>query len=65
MSFLSIIALIVGLVVIGVILHYVRASDKIDPGFKTLIYVVVAIAVAIFLLMFFGIWGELKSFRVG
>lgn len=65
MSFLGIIALMVGLVVIGVLLHYIRASDKIDPGFKKLIYVVVAIAVVIFLLMFFGVWGELKSFRVG
>lgn len=61
MSFFNIIVLLVGMVLIGVILFYIRASDKIDAGFKKLIYVVLAVALVIFLLQIFGLWGALKN----
>lgn len=51
--------------ILGVIVYYVRASTKIDPLFKTIIYVVAVIAVVVLLLQRLGMWTELKNFKVG
>lgn len=62
---MSLIVLVVVLAIVGVVLYYIRAATKIDPTIKTIIYIVVVIAVVVFLLQLFGIWGEIKSFKVG
>lgn len=62
---MNLIALIVLLIVAGVAMYYVRASSKIDPNFKTIIYGVVIVAFIVLLLQIAGVWSEIKNFRVG
>lgn len=61
---MSLIALIVLLVIIGVILYYVNTAQKIDPKIKNIINVAVVIAVIILLLKVFGVWSEITSMKV-
>lgn len=62
---MSLILLLVLLVFMGVVAYYVRASSKIDPTFKAIIYIVLVVVALILVLQIFGVWSELKNFKVG
>jgi len=61
---MSILALIIGLVLLGVLMWAINAYIPMQPTIKKILNVAVVIAVILFLLYVFGIWGELKSIRV-
>lgn len=61
---MSLLALIVLLVLVGVALYFVNTLPWIDPKIRKIINIVVVIAVIIFLLRVFGVWGEITSIRL-
>lgn len=61
---MSIIAVIVLLIVIGVLLWLVNTRIPMDATIKTIINVVVVILVIVWLLKVFGIWGPVTDIKV-
>jgi hypothetical protein len=55
----------VTLIVVGVLLWLVNTYIPMQPQIKTIINVVVVIAVVLWLLQVFGVLGSLHSIRVG
>lgn len=61
---MSVIALLVILIILGVVLYFVQGSDKINATIKKILWVVI-IAIAILLVLWaFGIWDEVRNVRV-
>jgi hypothetical protein len=59
------ITLVITLIVVGVLLWAVNAYIPMDPKIKTILNVVVVIAVVLWLLQAFGVLGSLSTVRVG
>lgn len=63
---MSILALILILVVVGVVLWAVNAAPFIDPGFKKVIYILIVVFVVVWLIsVLFGVnFGTLGNLRI-
>ena len=62
---MSLLSLVITLVVIGVLLWAVNTYIPMDSKIKTILNVVVVIAVVLWLLRAFGVLGSLSDVRVG
>jgi hypothetical protein len=62
---MPLINLVVTLIVVGVLLWAVNAYIPMDPKIKTILNVVVVIAVVLWLLQAFGVLSSLQTVRVG
>jgi hypothetical protein len=61
---MSLISIVVGLVVVGVILWLINNYIPMDGKIKSILNVVVIIVVAIWLLQSFGILGNINGIRI-
>jgi hypothetical protein len=57
--------LVVALIVVGVGLYLVNRYIPMASGIKSILNVVVVVAVGVFVLKAAGLWGEVTSFRIG
>jgi hypothetical protein len=57
--------LVVMLIVVGVALWLVNRYIPMASSIKTILNVVVVVAVAVFVLKAAGLWGDVTSFRIG
>ncbi len=57
--------LVVVLIVVGVALWLVNSYIPMASSIKTILNVVVVVAVAVFVLKSTGLWGDVSSFRIG
>jgi predicted membrane protein len=62
---MPLINLVIALIVVGVLLWLVNSYIPMASSIKTILNVVVVVAVAIWVLQAVGLWGGLTSFRVG
>jgi len=62
---MPLVTLVVTLIVVGVLLWAVNAYIPMDPKIKTILNVVIVIAVIIWLLQVFGVLGSLHTARIG
>ena len=62
---MSLIGLVITLIVVGVLLWLVNTYIPMDSKIKTILNVVVVIAVVLWLLRAFGVLGSLSDVRVG
>jgi hypothetical protein len=62
---MSLINLVVVLIVVGVLLWAANTYIPMDQKIKTIMNVVVVIAVVLWLLSAFGVLGSLESIRIG
>ena len=62
---MSLIHLVVVLVVVGVLLWAVNRYIPMEPRIKSILNVVVIIAVILWLLSAFGVFGSLSGIRIG
>jgi hypothetical protein len=62
---MSLITLVVTLIVVGVLLWLVNTYIPMDGRIKSILNIVVVIAVVIWLLQGFGIIGSLEGIRIG
>jgi hypothetical protein len=61
---MSLIAIILALIIVGVLLWLVNAYIPMDATIKRIINIVVIIVVVLWLLKVFGIWGYLNTIHV-
>ena len=57
--------LVITLVVVGILLWLVNAYIPMQSSIKSILNVVVVVAVGIWVLQAVGLWGNISSFRVG
>jgi hypothetical protein len=57
--------LVVALIVVGVALYLVNRYIPMASSIKSILNVVVVVAVGVFVLKAAGLWGEVTSFRIG
>ena len=57
--------LVIALIVVGVALWLINRFIPMASSIKTILNVVVVVAVAIWVLQAVGIWGSLTSYRIG
>jgi len=57
--------LVVALIVVGVALWLVNRFIPMASSIKTILNVVVVVAVCVFVLKSVGLWGDVTSFRIG
>jgi len=62
---MPLINLVVALIVVGMALWLVNRYIPMASSIKTILNVVVVVAVGIFVLKSTGLWGDVTSFRVG
>jgi len=62
---MSLISLVVVLIVIGVLLWLVQTQIPMDATIRKIIFIVVIVAVCIWLLSLFGLLPDLNVIRVG
>jgi hypothetical protein len=62
---MSLISLVVVLIVVGVLLWAANTYIPMDQKIKTIMNIVVVIAVVLWLLSAFGVLGSLDSIRIG
>lgn len=62
---MSLISLVVVLIVIGVLLWLVQTQIPMDVTIRKIIFIVVIVAVCIWLLSVFGILPDMNAIRVG
>ena len=62
---MSLISLVIVLVVVGVLLWAANMYIPMDQKIKTIMNIVVVIAVVLWLLSAFGVLGSLDSIRIG
>ncbi len=62
---MSLISLIIVLIVVGVLLWAANTYIPMDQKIKTIMNIVVVIAVVLWLLSAFGVLGSLDSIRIG
>jgi hypothetical protein len=61
---MPLINLVVVLIVVGVALWLVNSYIPMASSIKTILNIVVVVAVAVFVLKSAGLWGEVTSFRL-
>jgi predicted membrane protein len=57
--------LVVALIVVGVALWLINRFIPMASSIKTILNVVVVVAVGVWVLQAVGLWGEVSSFRIG
>jgi hypothetical protein len=62
---MSLIGLVIVLIVVGVLLWAANTYIPMDQKIKTIMNIVVVIAVVLWLLSAFGVLGSLESIRIG
>ena len=62
---MPLINLLIALVVVGMLLWFVNNYIPMDSKIKSILNVVVVIAVVLWLLSAFGVLGPLSSYRIG
>ena len=62
---MPLLSLVITLIVVGVLLWLVNTYIPMDGKIKNILNVVVVIAVVIWLLRVFGIWGQISAIQVG
>ncbi len=62
---MPLINLVVTLIVVGMALWLVNRYIPMASSIKTILNVVVVVAVGVFVLKAAGLWGQVTSFRVG
>jgi hypothetical protein len=62
---MSLISLVIVLIVVGVLLWAANTYIPMDNKIKTIMNIVVVIAVVLWLLSAFGVLGSLESIRIG
>ena len=62
---MPLINLVVVLIVVGVALWLVNSYIPMASSIKTILNIVVVVAVAVFVLKSAGLWGDVTSFRLG
>jgi hypothetical protein len=62
---MSLVSLVITLIMVGVLLWLVNTYIPMDSKIKTILNVVVVIAVVLWLLRAFGVLGSLSDVRVG
>ena len=62
---MSLISLVIVLIVVGVLLWAANTYIPMDQKIKTIMKIVVVIAVVLWLLSAFGVLGSLDSIRIG
>ena len=61
---MSILVLILILLALGYSAYFVNTSQKLSPGFKQGIYVVLVLIAVISALVAFGLWDQIKGAKV-
>ena len=61
---MPIVTLLITLIVVGVLLWLVNTYIPMDAKIKMIINIVVVIAVIIWLLRVFGVWGQIEDVRI-
>lgn len=61
---MSLLALILALVAVGVILWAINAFVPMDPKIKNILNIVVIIVLVMFLLKVFGVWAYISTIKV-
>ena len=62
---MPLLSLVITLIVVGVLLWLVNTYIPMDGKIKNILNVVVVIAVVIWLLRVFGVWGQMGAVQVG
>lgn len=62
---MPLINLVVALIVVGISLWLVNHHIPMASTIKTILNVVVVVAVGVFVLKSAGLWGDVASFRIG
>lgn len=62
---MPLLSVVVALVVVGVLLWIVNNYIPMASSIKTILNIVVVIAVVVWLLKAFGLWGTVSGYRVG
>jgi len=62
---MPLINLVFALIVVGIALWLVNRYIPMASSIKTILNVVVVIAVSVFVLKSAGLWGDVTSFRIG
>ena len=62
---MSLINVVISLIVVGVLLYLVNRYIPMAASIKSILNAVVIIAVVIWLLKVFGLWGYITNFHVG
>jgi len=62
---MPLINLVIALVIVGVALYLINRYIPMASSIKSILNVVVVVAVAVWVLQAVGLWGNISSFRVG
>lgn len=62
---MPLINLVITLIVVGLALWLINRFIPMASSIKTILNVVVVVAVVIWVLQAVGLWGEMSSFRIG
>jgi len=62
---MPLLSIVVALIVVGVALWLVNSYIPMASSIKTILNVVVVVAVGVWVLQAAGLWGHLSSFRIG
>lgn len=62
---MPLINLVIALVVVGVALYLINRYIPMASSIKSILNVVVVVAVAVWVLQVAGLWGGISSYRVG
>jgi undecaprenyl pyrophosphate phosphatase UppP len=57
--------IVIALIIVGVLLYLINRFIPMASSIKTILNVVVVVAVVIWVLQVVGLWGGISSFRVG
>ena len=57
--------LVIVLIVVGVLLYLINRYIPMASSIKSILNIVVVVAVAVWVLQAVGLWGSVTSFRVG
>jgi predicted membrane protein len=62
---MPLINIVVALVIVGVVLYLINRYIPMASSIKSILNIVVVVAVGIWVLQVVGLWGNISSFRVG
>jgi undecaprenyl pyrophosphate phosphatase UppP len=62
---MPLINIVIALVIVGVALYLINRYIPMASSIKSILNVVVVVAVAVWVLQAVGLWGGISSFRVG
>lgn len=61
---MSVLALIIILVVLGIVAYFINVSGKINATFKWIINAVLIVVAVLLVLSAFGVWQEVRDIKV-